>query len=115
MRRNYFEEYVIKKRLRVSKVIILMLAITTASVYAKTITTEEYSHQFKSYNGCFILYSVNKHKVVSEYNPSNRCSQRIAPDSTFKIALSLMAFNEGIINQDTIFKWDGKKGVLPRH
>jgi beta-lactamase class D len=26
-----------------------------------------------------------------------------------------MAFNEGIINQDTIFKWDGKKGVLPTH
>jgi beta-lactamase class D len=88
VRRNYFEEYVMKKRLRVSKVIILMLAITTASVYAKTITTEEYSHQFKSYNDCFILYSVNKHKVVSEYNPSNRCNQRIAPDSTFKIALS---------------------------
>lgn len=92
-----------------------MLAITTASVYAKTITTEEYSQQFKNYDGCFILYSVNKHKVVSKYNPRNRCRQRIAPDSTFKIVLSLMAFNEGIINQDTIFKWDGKKGVLPTH
>ncbi len=92
-----------------------MLAITTASVYAKIITTEEYSQQFKNYDGCFILYSVNKHKVVSKYNPTNRCRQRIAPDSTFKIALSLMAFNEGIINQDTIFKWDGKKGVLPTH
>ena len=92
-----------------------MLAITTASGYAKTITTEEYSHQFKNYDGCFILYSVNKHKVVSEYNPNNRCNQRIAPDSTFKIALSLMAFNEGIIDQDTIFKWNGEKGVLPTH
>lgn len=92
-----------------------MLAITTASAHAKIITTEEYSHQFKNYDGCFILYSVNKHQVVSEYNPSNRCSQRIAPDSTFKIALSLMAFNEGITNQDTIFKWNGEKGVLPTH
>ncbi|KTD60456.1 class-D beta-lactamase [Legionella santicrucis] len=98
-----------------NKLIALMLAITTASVYAKIITTEEYSQQFKNYDGCFILYSVNKHKVVSKYNPTNRCRQRIAPDSTFKIALSLMAFNEGIINQDTIFKWDGKKGVLPTH
>ena len=98
-----------------NKLIVLILAITTASGYAKTITIEEYSHQFKNYNGCFILYSVNKHKVISEHNPSNRCSQRIAPDSTFKIALSLMALNEGIINQDTLFKWDGKKGVLPTH
>lgn len=98
-----------------NKLIVLILAITTASVYAKTIKTDEYSHLFKNYEGCFILYSVNKHKMVSEYNPSNRCSQRIAPDSTFKIALSLMAFNEGIISQDTIFKWDGKKGVLPTH
>lgn len=77
-----------KKRSVVNKLIALMLAITTASVYAKTTTTEEYSHLFKNYDGCFILYSVNKHKVVSEYNPSNRCRQRIAPDSTFKIALS---------------------------
>ncbi|OGV35734.1 MAG: hypothetical protein A3E88_04325 [Legionellales bacterium RIFCSPHIGHO2_12_FULL_35_11] len=98
-----------------NKLIILMLAITTASAHAKTITTEEYSHQFKNYDGCFILYSVNKHKVVSEYNPNNRCNQRIAPDSTFKIVLSLMAFNEGIIDQDTIFKWNGEKGVLPTH
>lgn len=104
-----------KKCSIMNKLIALILAITAASVYAKTITTEEYSQQFKNYDGCFILYSVNKHKVISEYNPSNRCSQRIAPDSTFKIALSLMAFNEGIINQDTLFKWDGKKGVLPTH
>lgn len=98
-----------------NKLIVLVLAITTASGYAKTISTEEYSHLFKNYDGCFILYNVNKHKIISEYNPSNRCSQPIAPDSTFKIALSLMAFNEGIINQDTVFKWDGKKGVLPTH
>jgi beta-lactamase class D len=71
-----------------NKLIVLILAITTASVYAKKIKTDEYSHLFINYEGCFILYSVNKHKMVSEYNPSNRCSQRIAPDSTFKIALS---------------------------
>nr|BCT23197.1 hypothetical protein [Klebsiella pneumoniae] len=30
----------------------------------------------------------------------------MAPDSTFKIALSLMAFDAEIIDQKTIFKWD---------
>jgi len=98
-----------------NKLIMLILATSISSVYAKAITTEEYSHLFKNYDGCFILYSMNKHKVISEYNPSNRCNQRIAPDSTFKIALSLMAFNEGIINQDSVFKWDGKQGIFPAH
>ncbi|WP_242604326.1 penicillin-binding transpeptidase domain-containing protein [Legionella birminghamensis] len=78
-------------------------------------TTLEYSELFKNYDACFILYSVNEHKIVSEYNPNNYCNQRISPDSTFKIALSLMAFNQGIINQETVFKWDGKKGVIPEH
>jgi len=45
--------------------------------------------------------------MVAEYN-SKRCGQRIPPDSTFKIALSLMAFNQNIINQQTVFLWDGK-------
>jgi beta-lactamase class D len=104
-----------KKRSLGNKLIILILATSISSVYAKAITRTEYAHLFKNYDGCFILYNVNKNRVVSEYNPRNRCSQRIAPDSTFKIALSLMAFNEGIINQNTVFKWNGKKGILSTH
>lgn len=99
----------------VNKLITIILAASISSAYAKRISTEEYSRLFKTYDACFILYNVNEHKVISEYNPSNRCSQRIAPDSTFKIALSLMAFNQGIINQNTVFKWNGNKGVMPTH
>ncbi|KGP64413.1 beta-lactamase [Legionella norrlandica] len=72
----------------------------------------DYSKLFKKYHACFILYDLNNHKIVSEYNPNQRCSERIAPDSTFKIPLSLMAFNQGIINQHTVFKWDGVKEDL---
>lgn len=97
------------------KLIRLVIIISFSNVYAKTIPIKEYAHQFKNYDGCFILYNVSKHKTVNKYNPNNRCSQRIAPDSTFKVALSLMAFNEGIINQKTLFKWDGKKKVLSTH
>ena len=93
----------------------IILAATAPSATANAITIQEYSKLFKNYNACFILYDLEKHQVVSEYNPKNRCKQRIAPDSTFKIALSLMAFNQGIINQNTVFKWDGEKGVLPEH
>jgi beta-lactamase class D len=96
-----------------NKLLALILAAGALSAAANTITPEEYSQSFKNYDGCFILYSINEHKVISEYNPKNRCNQRIAVDSTFKIALSLMAFDQGIINQNTVFKWHGKKRELP--
>src|ERR1700735_4499932 len=62
---------------------------------------------------CFILYSVNQHKIVKQYDTANQCRARLAPDSTFKIALSLMAFDQRIIQQKTVFKWDGKKYAFP--
>lgn len=80
---------------------------------AQEMTTQEYARLFKSYHGCFILYDLNAQKIISEYNPNNRCNQRISPNSTFKIPLSLMAFNQGTINQHTTFKWDGRKGAIP--
>lgn len=98
-----------------NRLLALMLATTTLSAAAHEITPEKYSQLFKNYNACFILYHVNQHKIVSEYNPDNYCNQRIAPDSTFKVPLSLMAFDKGIINQNTVFKWDGKKGILAEH
>lgn len=80
-----------------------------------TAISDPYSKLFNNYQACFILYHLNKNKVVREYNPHHRCETRLAPDSSFKIALSLMAFNEGIINQKTLFKWNGQKGELPEH
>ena len=91
-----------------NKLLTLILTTLALNASAQTITIKTYSQLFKNYEGCFILYNLNEHKVVSEYNPNDDCRQRIAPDSTFKIALSLMAFNQGIINQNTVFKWNGK-------
>jgi len=91
----------------------LLLSIATLCSSSYAITTKEYSAVFKNYDACFILYNLNKHQIVSEYNPNNRCNQRIAPDSTFKIALSLMAFNQRVIDQHTVFKWDGKNEDVP--
>lgn len=91
--------------------LLTLLLLTTTSLFAETSHNFSlmYSHLFKNYNACFILYNLNEHKIVQEYNPYNRCNQRIAPDSTFKIPLSLMAFNQELINSNTVFKWDGVK------
>lgn len=62
---------------------------------------------FKNKTGCFILFDLTENKTVAEYNPT-RCETRIAPDSTFKIPLSLMAFDQKIIGQDSVFIWDKK-------
>lgn len=95
------------------KLLALILSINYLCVTAHALTSQQYIQIFKNYEGCFILYNLSEDKIVSEYNPKNRCSQQISPDSTFKIALSLMGFDQGVINQDTIFKWDGKKAELP--
>lgn len=88
-----------------------MLLATSATAE----NVQEYAQLFKNYDACFILYSINKHKIISAYNPNNRCNERISPNSTFKIPLSLMAFNQNIINQKTLFQWDGKEGFIPEH
>jgi|LauGreDrversion4_2_1035121.scaffolds.fasta_scaffold03409_12 beta-lactamase class D/beta-lactamase class D OXA-1 len=68
----------------------------------------DYAQIFAGKNACFILYDAQKHKMVEEYNPK-RCNERIPPNSTFKVPLSLMAFDKGIISESTVFKWDGKQ------
>lgn len=65
------------------------------------------SHFFNGKIACFILYDPYREKVVAKYNPT-RCAEQLPADSTFKIPLSLMVFDQGIINQQSIFIWDRK-------
>jgi beta-lactamase class D/beta-lactamase class D OXA-1 len=71
----------------------------------------DYGALFKNQQGCFILYDLNTQKIVSQYNEP-RCAEQIAPDSTFKIALSLMAFDQNLITQKTIFRWDHRHNQI---
>ena len=58
-----------------------------------------------------MLYNLQTNKKIIKYN-EKRCQKQIPADSTFKIALSLMAYNENIINNKTIFTWDKKERWL---
>lgn len=97
------------------KLTTMMLATTLISTSAYAISEKEFAEKFKGYDACFMIYDVKAKKIVSEYNPNNRCSQRIAANSTFKVPLSLMAFDDGLIKQDTNFKWNGEKQFLATH
>ena len=86
----------------------LLLAFFSACALASTIN---FAEDFQGKSGCFILFNLNQNKLVEKYNPA-RCAKRITPASTFKIPLSLMAFDQKLITQETIFKWDGQEKEL---
>jgi len=56
---------------------------------------------------CYLLYDLKKEKFVEEIN-ENRCKERFPAVSTFKVALSVMAFDTGIFKDEThpVFKWN---------
>ncbi len=70
------------------------------------------AHFFQGKNGCFLLYNLSQNQWMTAYNPA-RCAERISPYSTFKIPLSLMAFDQHVISQNTRFKWDGQDKGRP--
>jgi len=96
------------KYIKCSVSICLLIVFTYA--YAKT---NDVAHYFQNKSGCFILYDASNGEMVEQYNPS-RCATRVAPDSTFKVALSLMAFDQQIISSKTVFKWDGREKGMPQ-
>ena len=67
----------------------------------------EFSRYFPNRDGCFILYDLKADKILFRFN-EKRCALRFAPCSTFKVALALMAFDKGILKDETTtYKWDG--------
>lgn len=88
------------------KLLFVSLLLLGTNSIAKT-STPDYSTIFKNTEGCFLLFDVNQNKLIAEYNPAH-CKERIPANSTFKVPLSLIAFNENFIKQDTVFKWDGQ-------
>lgn len=64
---------------------------------------------FQGKDGCFLLYNMKTEefeKVIGE----RRCRERFSPCSTFKIPLAVMAFDSGILRDESeILKWDGNR------
>lgn len=75
-----------------------------------TVRGRDFKKSFDQYGveGCFVLLDLDKDEIIC-YNPEE-CDQGYLPASTFKIANSLIALNEGVVKDNTeVFKWDGKK------
>lgn len=62
---------------------------------------------FKNYQACVLLRDLKSEKTLV-FN-EQQCKTRYYPNSTFKIANSLIGLESGVIpNKDFVIKWDGK-------
>jgi beta-lactamase class D len=87
----------------------LLVAIAVLLFPSTAHAKANFERAFAGRDGCFELYDLKANKLLVRYNPS-RCAKRISPCSTFKVPLALMAFDAGILkNESSRMKWDGKK------
>lgn len=69
----------------------------------------DFETKFTDRDACFLVSDLETGKVVAEFNPK-RCRERFSPCSTFKVPAALMAFEKGILKDETqVVKWDGVK------
>lgn len=87
----------------------LALVILALAVSAARAGGPDFDRLFAERDGCFELYDLKSGKLVVRSNP-RRCAERASPCSTFKVPLSLMAFDAGVlVNEASSLKWDGTK------
>ncbi|MGN8647317.1 BlaR1 family beta-lactam sensor/signal transducer [Gracilibacillus sp. HCP3S3_G5_1] len=69
---------------------------------------EDLSGYFSGYEGSFVLYDMQTEQYTI-YNQPNS-TQRVSPNSTYKIYLALMALESGVIGTDnSTLKWNGEQ------
>jgi beta-lactamase class D len=83
------------------------LAIALWLPFRMAAADADLSSFFQGKDGCFLLYDLKADKMVQRYN-AKRCALQVSPCSTFKIALAVMAFDQGVLKDETTtYKWDG--------
>jgi len=94
--------------LAVAALFLSVLALIAVSLASPAWSAEpDYTALFAGRDGCFELYDLKSNKTITRYNPK-RCATRLSPCSTFKVPIALMAFDAGILkDESSSLKWDG--------
>lgn len=72
------------------------------------VTTEDFNQYFNGYEGCFVLYDMNKDEYF--IHNQEKSQERMEPGSTFNIINSLIGLETGILKDEKgILEWDGKE------
>ncbi|WP_186644200.1 class D beta-lactamase [Fluviispira vulneris] len=90
------------------KRVFCIMMLSTLSAQAKDLNYKDY---YRESTGCFILYDLNKNKIIEEYN-DQFCQIPMPPNSTFKIPLSIMGFDKNILKDENTPKWEFKEEYL---
>lgn len=71
-------------------------------------------HQFPHKDVCFLLFDLKTEAYIQVINDA-RCKERIPAASTFKVPLAVMAFDSGVLVNETVpeFKWNGEITPIP--
>ncbi|MBS0619563.1 MAG: class D beta-lactamase [Spirochaetes bacterium] len=90
---------------------LLFASILISSCGKKTPTAID-NDLFAGKDGCLLLLNVKTDRVEYASNEA-RCRERFVACSTFKVALAVMAFDAGILKDETqTLRWDGEKRLL---
>src|SRR5262249_11385373 len=94
--------------LTVAALFVSVLALIAVALASTAWSAEaDYASLFVGRDGCFELYDLKTNKTITRSNPK-RCATRLSPCSTFKVPISLMAFDAGILkDENSSLKWDG--------
>jgi beta-lactamase class D len=70
------------------------------------------ARKFPNKNVCFLLYDLKEKKYVTKLNGSH-CATQLPAASTFKIPLSLMAYDAGILqDENTKIMWNKEPNII---
>jgi beta-lactamase class D len=93
-----------RMRRSISLAVLALFALSTARA-----AEPDYAGAFAGRDGCFELYDLKTGTIVARYG-EKRCATRTSPCSTFKVPLALMAFDAGVLKDETSsIEWDGTK------
>ena len=86
----------------------LVLSFFGSALAAETVEVRDFSAEFGSYSGAFVLYDSAPQRWL-RYHPE-QCSVRTTPCSTFKVLNSLIALETGVATgPDFSLPWDGTR------
>lgn len=91
------------------RILFILAAACWSSLASASERTPDFDQYFAKKTGCFIFFDIKQGKEVFRFG-RKACATRLTPCSTFKIPLSLMAFDSEVLKDtNTKIRWDGTR------
>lgn len=92
-----------------AKVLFLVFFMSCAQTPLPSETPQLTPNYFPQMKGCFLLFN-RQTQEMDKIIGDDFCREELSASSSFKVALAVMAFDSGVLRDETVvLKWDGKK------